>query len=40
MLQQWPNDPADDGNALAGVWHVLLIEGGVVAVVALLYWLF
>jgi hypothetical protein len=40
MLQQWPNDPADDGNALVGVWHALLIEGGVVAVVALLYWLF
>ena len=40
MLQQWPNDPTDDGNALAGVLHALLIEGGFVAVVVLLNWLF
>jgi hypothetical protein len=40
MLQHWPNDPADDGNAVAGVWHALLIEAAVVAVVLLLYWLF
>ena len=43
MRQQLPNDP-DDGNALAGVWHAVLIEAGVVAlIVALivfLYWLF
>jgi hypothetical protein len=40
MLQAWPNDPADDGNALAGVVHALLIEAGVVALVVLVYWLF
>ena len=39
-MQPWPNDPADDGNALAGVLHALLIEGGDVAVVVLLYRLF
>jgi hypothetical protein len=40
MLQPWPNDPADDGNALAGVVSALLIEAGVVALVVLLSWLF
>ena len=40
MLEPWPNDPADDGNAIAGVLHALLIETGVLAVVVLLYWLF
>jgi hypothetical protein len=44
MLQPWPNDPNDDGNALAGVWYAVLIEGGFVALVAflvaLLHWLF
>ena len=40
----WPNDPDDDGNALAGVWHAVLIEAGlvtlVVLLVAFLHWLF
>jgi hypothetical protein len=36
----WPDDPVDDGNALVGVWHALLIEAGVVALIVLLYWLF
>ena len=40
----WPNDPADDGNALAGVWHAVLIEAGVVALIVALIvflsWLF
>ena len=40
MLEPWPNDAADDGNALAGVVHALLIETGLLAVVVLLYWLF
>lgn len=39
MLEPWPNDPAEDGNALAGVLHALLIEAGILAVVVLLYWL-
>jgi hypothetical protein len=40
LLQGWPNDPADDGNGLAGVVYALLIEVGVVLVVLLLYRLF
>jgi hypothetical protein len=40
MLQPSPNDPADDGNVLAGVVSALLIEAGVVALVVLLSWLF
>ena len=39
MPQPWPNDPDDDGNALAGVVYALLIEAGVVALVELLRWL-
>ena len=37
MLAQFLNDPDDDGNALAGVMHALLIELGVALVVLLLY---
>ena len=44
MLAQRPNHPADDGNALVGVWNALLIEGGFAALaaflIALLQWLF
>jgi|RhiMetdeSRZDD1v2_1073273.scaffolds.fasta_scaffold237191_3 hypothetical protein len=44
MLQLWPNDPDDDGNALAGVRNAVLIEGGFAALIAfliaLLEWLF
>jgi hypothetical protein len=36
----WSNDPADDGNALAGVLYAVLIEAGIVALIVLLYWLF
>lgn len=36
----WPDDPVDDGNALVGVWHALLIEAGVVALMVVLFWLF
>jgi hypothetical protein len=43
-MQPWPNDPADDGNALAGVLHALLIEAGVIVGIivldALLRWMF
>jgi hypothetical protein len=50
-IHPWPDDPADDGNDLAGAWHavlMVLIEVGVglgvfvvwVAAVLLLYWLF
>jgi hypothetical protein len=39
MPQAWPNDPTDDGNALAGVLHALLIEAGVLVMVVLLSWL-
>jgi len=35
-----PDDPVDDGNALAGVWYALLIEAGVVGLIVLLSWLF
>jgi hypothetical protein len=45
---QWPDDPADDGNALAGVFYAVLIQVGVglgvfvvwLAVTLLLSWLF
>jgi hypothetical protein len=44
VLLPWPNDPDDDGNALAGVCHAVLIEAGlvtlVVLLVAFLHWLF
>ena len=40
MLQLWPSDPANDGNALAGVLYAVLIELGAALVVLLLYWLF
>ena len=33
------NDPADDGNALVGVYYAVLIELAVVALVVLLRWL-
>lgn len=36
-MQQWSNDPADDGNVLAGVFHAVLVELGVALVVLLLY---
>jgi hypothetical protein len=40
-IHLWPDDPADDdGNALAGIWHAVLIEVGVALVALLLYWLF
>jgi hypothetical protein len=39
MLRQWPNDPDDDGNAIAGAWHAALIVLGSVALALLLYWL-
>jgi hypothetical protein len=38
MAQAWPNDPDDDGNALAGVLHAVLAEAGVVGLVVLLWW--
>ena len=31
----WPNDPTDDGNALAGVRNAVLLEGGIVGIIAL-----
>jgi hypothetical protein len=41
MLQPWPNDPpVVDSKLFTGVWHGLLIEAGVVALIVLLYWLF
>ena len=40
MLQPWSSHPAADGNLLIGVRNGLLIEAGVVALIALLYWLF
>jgi hypothetical protein len=40
VIYLWPDDPVDDGNALVGVWHALLIEAGVVALIVLLFWLF
>jgi hypothetical protein len=33
------NDPADDGNALVGVYYAVLIELALVALVVLLRWL-
>jgi hypothetical protein len=38
MLEQWPNNPEDDGNALAGVLHAVLVEAVVVGLVVLLWW--
>jgi hypothetical protein len=38
MLEQWPNNPDDDGNALAGVLHAVLVEAVVVGLVVLLWW--
>jgi hypothetical protein len=41
MLQLQINDrPVVDSNVLIGIWNALLIEAGVVALIALLYWLF
>ena len=40
VLKLSPNDPAADGNVLVGVRNALLIEAGVVALIALLNWLF
>ena len=39
-IHPWSDDPADDGNAFAGVWHAILIELGIALIVLLLYWLF
>jgi hypothetical protein len=38
MRQQWPNNPDDDGNALAGAFTALLIEAAIVGLVVLLWW--
>jgi hypothetical protein len=39
MAQAWPNDPDDDdGNALAGFLHAVLVEAVVVGLVVLLWW--
>jgi hypothetical protein len=38
MLEQWPNNPDDDGNALAGVLHAVLVEAVVAGLVVLLWW--
>jgi hypothetical protein len=38
QLEQWPNNPDDDGNALAGVLHAVLVEAVVVGLVVLLWW--
>ena len=38
MAQEWPNDPDDDSNALAGVLHAVLVEAVVVGLVVLLWW--
>ena len=38
MAQRWPNHPDDDGNALAGVVHAVLVEAVVVGLVVLLWW--
>jgi hypothetical protein len=42
MLQPWSSHPAivDRSNLLVGIRNALLIEAGVVALIALLYWLF
>lgn len=41
MLQLQINDrPVVDSNLLIGIRSALLIEAGVVALIALLYWLF
>jgi hypothetical protein len=38
MRQQLPNDPDDDGNALAGVFYAVLVVAMVGLVVLLLWW--
>jgi hypothetical protein len=38
MPEQWPTNPDDDGNALAGVFHAVLVEAIVVGPVLLLWW--
>jgi hypothetical protein len=42
FIHRWANDPADDGNALVGLWYAILIELGIALVVLLLllFWLF
>jgi hypothetical protein len=41
FIHRWANDPADDGNALVGLWYAILIELGIALVVLLLLlWLF
>ena len=39
MIEPLANDPDDDGNAIVGVRHAVLIELVVVALVMLLRWL-
>jgi len=38
MQEQRPNNADDDGNALAGVFHAVLLEAIVVGLVLLLWW--
>ena len=36
MPELWPNDPDDDGNAIAGAFCAALVGVGIVALIVLL----